>query len=175
MQPSKWVPVGRISRTHGTDGAVLIVAYGETLGERQADERLFVCLPSMRIPKALTIEDIRPHGRQWRVRFREVGHMQAARALVGLEVGVPEEELPELEEGEYYHYQLVGLRVETVSGHFLGILKEILESPAHDIYVVEDERGGELLLPAVEEIVRAVRPEENRVVVQPPAGLTDDL
>ncbi|MBC7358962.1 MAG: 16S rRNA processing protein RimM [Desulfacinum sp.] len=175
MKASKWVPVGRVSRTHGIDGAVLIVAYGETLGERRSDERLFVCLPSMRIPKALTIEDIRPHGRQWRVRFREVRELEAAQALVGLEVGVPEEELPALDDGEYYHYQLVGLRVETVSGRFLGTLKEILESPAHDIYVVEDERGREILLPAVEDVIRDVKPEENRVVVDPPAGLTDDL
>lgn len=175
MKTSRWVPVGRITRTHGVRGAVVIAAYGETLGECNADERLFVCSETVSIPRPLTVEEIRPHGRQWRVRFREVKSREAAESLVGLEIGVPEEQLPPLEEGEYYYYQLIGLKVETAAGRLLGTLQGIMEGPGHDVYVVVDEHGREWLLPAVSDVIRTIDLEGGRLVVDPPAGLIDDL
>ena len=80
-------------------------------------------------------------------------------------VQVPREEAIPLEEGEYYYFQLVGLTVETESGERLGRLAEVLETGANDVYVVRGPRG-EVLLPAVEDVIRQVDLESRRVVVR---------
>jgi 16S rRNA processing protein RimM len=69
-----------------------------------------------------------------------------------------------LEEGEYYHFQLIGVRVETEDGEWLGQVAKVLETRAHDVYVVRGPRG-EVLLPAVDELVLELDLESKRMVV----------
>ena len=73
---------------------------------------------------------------------------------------------PALPEGEYYHYQLIGLDVVDTEGRALGRLAEIIETGANDVYVVIGPEG-ELLFPAIEEVVREVDPAAGRMVVKP--------
>ena len=73
---------------------------------------------------------------------------------------------PALPEGEYYHYQLIGLDVVDTEGRALGRLAEIIETGANDVYVVIGPEG-ELLFPAIEEVVREVDLAVGRIVVKP--------
>ena len=73
---------------------------------------------------------------------------------------------PELPEGEYYHYELIGLDVVDTEGRPLGRLAEIIETGANDVYVVIGPEG-ELLFPAIEEVVLEVDPAAGRMVVKP--------
>jgi 16S rRNA processing protein RimM len=77
------------------------------------------------------------------------------------------EELPELPPGEYYHHQLVGLAVVNESGQPLGELVEVLQTGANDVYVVRTDSGGELLFPAIAEVVLAVDLERQEMRVRP--------
>jgi 16S rRNA processing protein RimM len=83
-------------------------------------------------------------------------------------VQVPEADLPALPEGEYYRFQLVGLDVFDGEGTLLGTLEEVLETGANDVYRVRTLDGGELLIPALADVVRSVDLEARRVVVEPP-------
>lgn len=67
----------------------------------------------------------------------------------------PPETSPQLPEGEYFHYQLIGLRVITSEGEELGEISEIIETGSNDVYVVSGEKG-ELLVPAIAQVVRNV-------------------
>jgi 16S rRNA processing protein RimM len=81
-------------------------------------------------------------------------------------VRVDREAMPPLPQGEHYHYQLIGLDVVDVDGRPLGRLAEIVETGANDVYVVIGPEG-ELLLPAIEEVVHEVDLEAGRIVVKP--------
>lgn len=76
----------------------------------------------------------------------------------------------ELEEGEYFHYQLIGMSVRTEEGEELGDIQEILETGSNDVYIV---RGsvGELLIPAVSHVVLEVNVAANSMLVRLPDGL----
>ncbi|HXE73876.1 MAG TPA: ribosome maturation factor RimM, partial [Candidatus Nitrosotenuis sp.] len=76
-------------------------------------------------------------------------------------------ELVELEEGEYWHFQLEGLEVRTPEGEVVGRLTAVLSTPAHDIYAVAGPRG-EVLIPAVEEYVLEVNLERGVMTVKLP-------
>jgi 16S rRNA processing protein RimM len=82
-------------------------------------------------------------------------------------VYVRADSLPPLPEGEYYHHQLVGLQVLTESGQSLGILSEVLETGANDVYVVTAEDGKEILLPAIREVILGVDLAEKTMRVRP--------
>ena len=106
------------------------------------------------------------------LRFAEVADRTAAENLVGWELQVPAGEIPELPAGEYYTFELEGLEVVTESGDRLGVLEEVLDLPAHDVYLVrEGER--EILLPATEEVVKEIDLDQRRMVVHLIEGLVE--
>lgn len=88
-----------------------------------------------------------------------------ARALMGWEIIVSKEKLPELEDGEFYHHELLGLRVETESGVLLGRLAEIQSSGPVDIWVIRNGKEEDFV-PALEEVIVEVDLVEGRVVVE---------
>ena len=78
---------------------------------------------------------------------------------------------PSLPEGQYYQYELLGLNVVDEENHLLGILTEILETGANDVYVVTDEAGRELLLPAIPSVILDLQPESGFIRVHLLEGL----
>jgi 16S rRNA processing protein RimM len=108
-----------------------------------------------------------------RLRLRGVGSREAAQALTGLRVGALPEQLEPLADGEIYWFQLIGCRVEAHDGRALGKVRALWETGAHDVLVVEDETGREVLLPAAADLLREVDVEQGRIVIEVPEGLLD--
>ena len=173
MVDRRWVAVGRIGRAHGTHGAVHIAASGETLGTRAPGDKLYLRLPTGEV-RALALEELKWHRRMWLGRFAGVDTREMAEELGGEELFLPEDELPQLEDGEYYYYQLIGLEVETTDGTFLGVLRKVIPTGSNDVYmVVKDDR--EVLIPAIEDVIRSIDLKRGRMQVTLPEGLIDDF
>jgi len=83
---------------------------------------------------------------------------------------VPEEELRPLGEGEYYHFQILGLEVLTTSGEVLGRVEQIISTGSNDVFVVRGPRG-EVLIPALDDVVKSVDPTAGRIEVEVVEGL----
>jgi 16S rRNA processing protein RimM len=82
---------------------------------------------------------------------------------------VPEDDLPELEEGEFYRFQLIGLTVLDLAGEVLGTVAEVIETGATDVYRVKLTEGPDILLAATDDVVKSVDLASKRMVVDPPA------
>jgi len=104
------------------------------------------------------------------IKFREVGTPEEARLLQGLTLTINQPSPVPLTEGEYFHYQLMGLRVQTEDGEDLGTLTEILETGSNDVYIVTGP-GGSILLPALSQVVLAVDLAQGLMVVHLLEGL----
>jgi len=170
------IPVGRITRTHGIRGAVKINPYGESLAVQPAGGKVYLRAQAAMEARELTIESLRPQGNLFIAKLAEITTMEDAEAVRGEEVFLPEESIPPASEGEYYHYQLIGLVVEAKDGAEIGVLRGIIETRGSDVYSI-DCGGREILIPAVEGIVCEVDLERGRITIDPPEGLmdTDDL
>ncbi|MCC7103753.1 MAG: 16S rRNA processing protein RimM [Chloroflexi bacterium] len=145
------IPVARVVRPHGLRGEVvcdLLTDFPERFARTTE-----LHLRGQREP--LTVEASRLEGDRVVLKLAGVASRELADALRGAELSVTEEMLVELPPGSYYWHQLVGLRVETEEGRPLGRLTEVLRTGANDVYVVRGEHG-ELLLPAIAEVVRGV-------------------
>jgi 16S rRNA processing protein RimM len=96
---------------------------------------------------------------------------EAAEAFRGAEVRLRLEEAAPLPEGRFYRWQVIGLQVVTEEGRALGVVREILETGANDVYIVAPESGRELLLPAITSVVRQIDLEGGKMVVRLMPGL----
>lgn len=104
------------------------------------------------------------------IRFEGITGRRDASPFTGKYLSArPDDEIV-LEEGEYFHYQLIGLQVRTEEGEHLGELQEILETGSNDVYIVRGS-GGELLIPAMAQVVLDVNVAAGTMLVRLPDGL----
>ena len=158
------IQVGKITRTHGTRGELKVLpGEGSSGAWREAG---VVFLGSERF----RVRGVRGSGRFAILALEGVDTLESAEALKGMDVFVPRDKLPEVEAGSFYAGDLVGLTVLTAREQVLGVLEEIFDNGAHDIYVVRD-KTREILLPVVEGVVVEVDLDAGRMVVEPPPGL----
>jgi 16S rRNA processing protein RimM len=117
------------------------------------------------------VRTIARHGQFYLLRLEGVEDRDAAEKHRGGDVYLRQSEIPALPRGTYYHWQIVGLEVLTEEGEDLGSVTEILQTGANDVYVVRAEHGGEILLPAIESVVRDVDLESRTMHVRLLPGL----
>ena len=108
------------------------------------------------------------HGQTLLAQLEGVDDRSASEALKGLEVAVDRAEFPDADEGEYYWADLIGLEVVNTEGVALGKVEGLMETGAHDVLRVADEREGlrERLIPFVDAYVREVDMMGRRILVE---------
>jgi 16S rRNA processing protein RimM len=179
MPRPDWIEVGRVSRPHGVHGEVRIVPSSDN-PERFTPSsvlyarpgRLGVAGPRLREQIRLTISAVRGDEGFPILGFREVTSREAAEALRGYLLEVRSNQLPELEEDEFYPFDLVGLEVRDQSGAVLGRVTDVMDSPAHPLLQVSraSEAAGETseeLIPFVSAAVPVVSCAEGYLEVAP--------
>lgn len=108
------------------------------------------------------------HGQTLLAQLEGVDDRTASEALKGLEVAVDRSEFPEAEAGEYYWDDLIGAEVLNTDGILLGRVVGLMETGAHDVLRVADDReeAQERLIPFVDAYVHEVDPEGRRILVE---------
>jgi 16S rRNA processing protein RimM len=160
------VAVGRITRAHGVAGEVSVLVLSEVPGRFAAGAVVY-----LEDGRALTIEGARPHRGRLLVKLRGIPDRDSAEDLVGSLLVVPESMSPQLPEGSWWDHQIVGCEVVTESGRSLGAVREVIHTPANDVWsaVAGD---AETLVPALRDVVVSVDVAARRIVVRDIPGLT---
>lgn len=162
------VAVGRIARAHGVRGEVAVQILSE-IPERFAPGAVL----HLEDGTTLTVEASRPHGQRLLVRFREVPDRNRADELRGQVLIIAASEVPDAPQGSYWPHQIEGCEVVTEEGRSLGRVAEVMRAPANDVWSVRDD-GGEVLIPALADVVVSVDVETRRIVVRETPGITND-
>ena len=167
-QAPRWIAVGRINRPHGLKGEVVVQPLSEVETRFAAGSRLFL-REDERDP--LTVAEARSHRGRLLVTFEGVRDRNSVEAMAGAFLFVPSSSAPPLAEGEYWTHELVGCDVLTDEGRALGPIREIIHTPANDVWVTHGEEG-ETLIPALKDVVKDVDLPARRVIVREVSGLT---
>lgn len=158
------VVIGKCVKPHGLHGEISVKPITDFPERFEQTELVYA--HSRRDPvRRLEIESVREHSGGFLLKFVGVDSIDQASALHGHFLAVPEDELVILEEDEYWHWELEGLNAFDPEGRSLGTLTEVIESPAHDLYVIRTEEGREHLVPAVHQYVPEIDLEKKRIVV----------
>ena len=112
---------------------------------------------------------------EWRkgkviIKLNTINSIEDAEKLRGQLVEIHHSQLHPLPEGQYYHFQLTGLEVWTTRGELLGNITEVLTTPSNDNYVVSGAKG-EILIPAIEDVIKSIDLNKGCVVIEPIEGL----
>ena len=166
------VAIGEIGRPHGLAGEVRVTPLTDH-PERFETLRDCVLWDVARDRReACRVTAARQHGGALVVGIAGYVTPEAAAALTGRLLAVPEAEVLPPPEGHFYPWQLEGCRVWTEDGQEVGRVLRIEPAAAQDLWVIGSD-GREHLVPAVPEIVREVDLTARRVVIRPPDGLLD--
>ncbi len=171
MQENELISIGRISGTHGYHGLVKVnplTDFPDRFNELQK-----VILDTGRAQDEFVIETCRKHKQQLLIKFNRIDNLETAKQYYGALIKISEEQLYPLPEGYYYHFQLQGMQVEDIELGGLGELKDILETGANDVYVIKSEQYGEVLIPAIKDVILDVDLELNRMRVKLLPGLIE--
>lgn len=156
-----YLGVGRIVAPWGIKGEVKVQILTDFPQRLACLERVFV--GGGRHPYGL--QRARLHRGCALLKLAGCDSVEAAAALRGQMVYIARQDAAPLAEGHYYWHQVIGLEVWSAGGEFLGWVKEILVTGSNDVYVVKGPRG-EVLVPAIEEVVKALDPSAGRITVE---------
>lgn len=168
--PADLVTVGRVVRPHGLRGELRVLLETDFPGRFERLREAYL-IQAGRV-QAVEITARRPFRDGLLLTLQGIDDLEAAEGMRGAEIAVSRGAVVPLEEGAFYVFEIVGLRVRTEEGRLLGTVVEVIRAPANDVYVVRGEEG-EILLPATREVVRQVDPASGEMVVALLPGLEE--
>lgn len=118
----------------------------------------------------LTIDRSRPLKEDIVLKFTNIDDIESASKLQGKALEIPLNEAHPLPEGKYYRFQLIGLEVVNTAGESVGKITEILPTASNDVYIVRGNRG-EILIPAIDDVVKSTDLEKGQMVIEVISGL----
>jgi len=166
------IPIGRVVRPHGVRGKIKLEYFGEDVHCFPPSREVFIEVKADSL-KAYEILETTPQAPRLILHLKGIERREEVEPLIGKEVFIKREVLPDLEEGEYYWTDLLGMSVETQEGKKIGRVKEIFSTGANDVYVVEGKRG-EIFLPATGEVIQTVDREKGVMKVNRKEGLWEE-
>jgi 16S rRNA processing protein RimM len=159
-----FLAVGFLRRPHGVEGEILMEVLTD-FPERLRSGKL-VYVGEDHLPMRITHR--RTQDRALLITFPGIDTPEAAGNLRNRRVYIKADSLPDLPEGQYYHHQLLGLRLLDEGGLEIGVLTEIIETGANDVYVATSVEGKEILFPAIESVILGVDLVRNEMRVKLP-------
>lgn len=167
---SVYLAIGFLRRPHGVQGELIMDLHTDFPDRIRSGRRVYIGEGY----EAATLGSTRAHGNGMLVKIRGYDSPEAAGRFRNQWVYVKSAEVPPLPDGQYYKYELIGVQVFDENRSSLGMITEIIETGANDVYVVKSEGGRELLLPAIPEVVLAVNIAERTMNVHLLDGLLSD-
>lgn len=167
------VIVARVAKPRGLKGEVAADLLTDFPQRFEWLDELIAVFPGGRRAR-LALEGHWLHGGRVVLKLAGYDSPEEASALAGCELAVPEDEAVELEEGEFYDWQLEGCRAETVEGRHLGTVRVVLHTGGEaPVLIIRDEREREQLVPLAESICVEIDIGAKLIRVDAPEGLLE--
>ncbi len=166
MEPSEleFITIGQILAPWGVKGKLKVKVVTDFPQRFAPASKIYV----NQLP--MTLDSAEWHKGNVIIKINQIDTAEAAQRLRGQPIEIHHSQLYTLPEGQYYHFQLIGLEVWTTQDELLGKITEILTAASNDNYVVNGARG-EILIPAIEDVVKSIDLDSGRITIEPIEGL----
>lgn len=159
--------VGRVLRPHGIRGEIRVQSFSESAVNLRPGK--FVYLDGVR----RRVDRARHDRGAWILRLRGLTTRNDVEGFRGALLEVPDDEVERESEDSYFLHELIGLRVVTKDGEELGDVVDVLQPGANDVYVVQGPRG-EVLVPAIGDVIEQIDVAGGVIVITPLPGMLDE-
>ncbi len=161
--------IGQIVNTFGIKGMVKVKPFTDDI--RRFDELKTVYVEKNSTKTEYEIEEVKYHKDMVLIKFKGIDKVEQAEMLRNSYLTVSRDSVEKLEEGRYYIVDLLGLEVYTDEQVLLGTLEDIFNTGSNDIYVVKDKQGKQILLPAIQDVIKQIDIENKKIIVHLLPGL----
>ena len=138
-ETGKFVTVGKVSGVFGVKGWIRVQSFTRPPDNLLRYQPWYIRAPGAEEWRRVECSEGRPHGNNLAVALDGIDDRDGALALKDSQIAVRRGQLPDPAPGEYYWFDLVGLRVETTAGHYLGDISEVRETGANEVLVVQGQ------------------------------------
>ena len=164
----QFLQVGVISSTHGIRGEVKVFPTTDDAARFKKLKKVLLDTGKERLE--LEVQSVKFFKQFVIVKFKGVDNINDIERYKGKSLLVPRENAVPLKKDEYYIADLIGMEVFTEEGRF-GVLKDVMETGANEVYIVDSDEHGEVLIPAIRQCILDVDVEEQRMKIRLMDGL----
>ena len=161
--------IGQIVNSYGIKGFVKVVPFTDDITRFENLKSIYV--EQGKKLKEYTIEDVKYSKKLVLLKFKGIDDINETISLKNCYLKIDRKDAVELEEDSYFIVDLIGLEVYTDEDKFLGSLVDVFQTGSNDVYVVKDELGKQILLPAIKEVIKSVDIENKKIIVHLIPGL----
>ncbi|MGO1469324.1 MAG: ribosome maturation factor RimM [Tissierella sp.] len=163
-----YIVIGKIINTHGIKGEVKLDPHTDDLKRYSDLNKIYI--GDEKDP--VEIENVRYHKNMVLLKLKEFNNINEVLFLKGEKIYIDEIDRVKLPDDKYFIYELIGCKVFDIEGKFVGDIKEILQNPSNDVYVIKDKEK-EYLIPAVKEFIKEVNIIEKKVIIDTIEGMIE--
>ena len=171
----QWFNVGKIVNTHGIRGEVRVMSRTDFPDERfSIGTKLGLFKPNAKKPIMVTVASHRQHKNFELVSFEGYPNINDVEEFKESYLKISEHNLTELEENAYYHHEILGCTVVSTDGREIGVVSEILETGANDVWEVTPAKGKKHYIPYIEDVVKDIDVDEKKITIEIMEGLLSE-
>lgn len=159
--------IGQIVNAVGLKGEVKVYNYSDSIEIYETTESIYVG------DVIRKIEGVRRQKNMVILKLEGINDRNAAERSKGTDIYITDEDLPELEEGEFYVRDLIGMSVALEDGTVIGTMTDVIQNTAQDVFEFEKVDGGKAMIPRVPEFVIDINAETRIITVRLIEGLID--
>lgn len=161
--------VGVITQTHGVRGEVKVFPTTDDVNRFKKLKQVILDTGKETMP--LEIQSVKFFKQFVILKFKGIDNINDIEKYKRCSLYVTREHAVPLEEDEYFIADMIGMEVCTEDGNIFGTLKDVIETGANDVYVIENAEHGEVLVPAIKECIRSVDIEKGQMMIHLMDGL----
>lgn len=167
----KYLEIGQIVNTFGIKGQVKIVPFTDDI--TRFDELKEIYVEKKNELKLFQIEQVNYKKNMVILKLKGIETVEEAEKLRNCYLKIDRKDAKKLPKDTYFIVDLLGLNIYTDEGKLLGKVDDIYNAGSSDIYVVKDELGKQILLPAIKDVLKEVDLENQKIIVHLIKGLVD--
>lgn len=170
----QWFNVGRVVNTHGIRGEVRVISTTDFEEERFAiGNRIAIFKKDAKKPEWVTIESKRRHKNFILLTFEGMYNINLVEQFKEGMIKVTKDQMGENElgENEFYHFEIVDCTVFSEEGEEIGVVSEILQTGANDVWEIKAKDGKKHYIPYIEDVVKDINVDEKKITIHVMEGL----
>ena len=165
----EYIEIGQIVNTNGLKGVVKVNPFTDDISKFEELKYIYIQLKSEL--KKVKIEQVRYNKNQVLLKIEGIDSIEEAEKYRNFYLKIEKKSQEELGEDTYYIVDLIGINVYSENDEYLGTIEDVFPTGSNDVYVVKDNLGKQILVPAIAEVVKEVELKNKKMVIKIIPGL----
>lgn len=165
----EYLEIGQIVNTHGLKGYVKVVPFTDDIHRFEELEKVFIEFKKELIE--CKIQDVKYIKNMVSIKLDRIDNINLAEKYKGCYLKISRKDAKKLEKNTYFIADLIGLKVYDENEKYIGVLEDIFPTGSNDVYVVKNDDGKQILLPAISKVIKNIDIAQEKIIADISQGV----